>query len=55
MGLSQTPQVFLDHQAGEIGGELVINWDYVSELFDEVMITDMFKQYIGVLNYLTEE
>ncbi|NRT80596.1 beta-ketoacyl synthase N-terminal-like domain-containing protein [Clostridium beijerinckii] len=52
MGLSQTPQVYLDHQAGEIGGKLVINWDYVEEIFDNNVIKNMFEQYTGVLEYL---
>ncbi|MBE6050850.1 MAG: hypothetical protein E7214_09435 [Clostridium sp.] len=52
MGLSQTPQVYLDHQAGEIGGKLVINWDYVNELFDKDVINDMFDEYIEIINYL---
>lgn len=54
MGLSQTPQVYLDYQAGEMGGELVINWDYVSEIFDQHMISSMFKQYIEILNFFVE-
>ena len=52
MGLSQTPQVYLDHQAGEIGGKLVIQWDYVSEIFDKEVISEMFEQYISILEYL---
>lgn len=52
MGLSQTPQVYLDHQAGEIGGCLVINWDYVNEIFEKSVIDQMFSQYIDILNYL---
>lgn len=54
MGLSQTPQVYLDHQAGEMGGELVINWDYVNEIFDQYMISNMFKQYIDILEFFAE-
>ncbi|URZ07162.1 beta-ketoacyl synthase N-terminal-like domain-containing protein [Clostridium felsineum] len=52
IGMSQTPQVYIDHQAGEIGGELVINWDYVSEIFDKDVINNMFNQYVGILDYL---
>lgn len=54
MGLSQTPQVYLDYQAGEMGGQLVINWDYVSEIFDQCMINSMFKQYIEILEFFAE-
>ncbi len=28
-GLSQTPQVWLDHQAMERGGGVILSWDYV--------------------------
>ena len=31
--ISQTPQVWLDHQVGEVGGALTFNWDVVEELF----------------------
>jgi len=54
MGLSQTPQVYLDHQAGEIGGELLINWDYVNDIFDLHTIESMFDQYINILKYLIQ-
>ncbi|URZ00198.1 beta-ketoacyl synthase N-terminal-like domain-containing protein [Clostridium felsineum] len=52
IGMSQTPQVYIDHQAAEIGGELLINWDYVSEIFDKEVINNMFNQYVGILDYL---
>jgi len=32
-GISQTPQVWIDHQVYEEAGELVCNWDAVEELF----------------------
>ncbi|MBO3282390.1 hypothetical protein, partial [Intestinimonas butyriciproducens] len=44
-GLSQTPQVWLDHQAMERGGGVMLSWDYVSELFPDGMIADMFDAY----------
>jgi non-ribosomal peptide synthetase component F len=31
-GISQTPQVWLDHQVSEQGGALVFNWDAVEDL-----------------------
>jgi len=54
MGLSQTPQVFLDFQAVEIGSKLTLNWDYVKELFDDSVIDGMFQQYVSVLDYMIE-
>ncbi|OLT61096.1 non-ribosomal peptide synthetase [Moorena bouillonii] len=50
----RVPQVFIDHQAWERKGELVLNWDYVPELFPEGMIEDMFKSYIRLLRRLAE-
>lgn len=50
--ISQTPQIWLDHQVMEINGELVFNWDVVEELFEEFMIDDMFDTYCTLLNML---
>jgi len=54
MSISQTPQVYLDHQVSDNGGQLLLVWDYVEELFDREVIEQMFKQYIGILSDLTE-
>ena len=54
-GISQTPQVWLDHQVYEADGELVLNWDFVEELFDPTIPRDMFAQYIGLLSQLSED
>lgn len=32
--ISQTPQVWLDHQVMERNGELHFNWDVVEQLFE---------------------
>lgn len=53
--LTQTPQVWLDHQVYENKGNLVFNWDYVSELFPEHMIEDMFKAYTTLLDSLIDD
>lgn len=47
--ISQTPQVWLDHQVVEMDGELCLFWDYVKELFDPDMIDAMFGTYVGLL------
>lgn len=47
--ISQTPQVWLDHQVVEMDGELCLFWDYVEELFDKDMINQMFDTYVGLL------
>uniref|UniRef100_A0A486XLT7 Malonyl CoA-acyl carrier protein transacylase n=1 Tax=Rheinheimera sp. BAL341 TaxID=1708203 RepID=A0A486XLT7_9GAMM len=45
-GVSQTPQVYLDHQVVEIDDELTLIWDSVEGLFPEGMIEQMFYEYI---------
>ncbi len=52
--LSQTPQVWLDHQLMEMDGGLYLNWDYVPELFDEGVVEAMFDAYCAVLEWLSE-
>lgn len=54
-GISQTPQVWLDHQVYEQDGDLVLTWDAVEELFPEGLLDDMFAAYCGFLQRLAEE
>lgn len=51
-GITQTPQVWLDHQVAEEGGGLVYNWDCVEELFPDGLLDDMFASYQEVLDRL---
>ena len=44
-GISQTPQVWLDHQVGEDGDALVFNWDAVEALFPTGLLDAMFGAY----------
>ena len=44
-GISQTPQVWLDHQVGEDGGALVFNWDAVEAIFPAGLLDAMFGAY----------
>lgn len=50
--ISQTPQVWLDHQIIEEQGDLVFNWDTVDELFCEGVVDNMFKSYTDYLQHL---
>ncbi|WP_320175465.1 non-ribosomal peptide synthetase/type I polyketide synthase [Maridesulfovibrio sp.] len=52
--LTQTPQIWLDHQVYENKEGLVFNWDYVAELFPQGMIEDMFSSYKDLLYRLAE-
>lgn len=53
-GISQTPQVWLDHVVSEQGGALVFNWDAVEELFPEGLLDSMFAAYCHLLNTLAD-
>ncbi len=50
--LSQTPQVWLDHQLFEVDGALRLVFDFVPELFPRGMIEDMFNAYADFLTRL---
>ena len=50
--ISQTPQVWIDHQAVEQNGELLLNWDGIEELFPEGMLGEMFAAYMTLLEKL---
>lgn len=51
---SQTPQVWLDHQAIDLADGLLLSWDYVEELFPEGMVADMFDSYLALLHQLID-
>jgi len=53
--ITQTPQVWLDHQAMEQNGSLYINWDAVDAIFPEGMIDEMFDSYCCLLNRLAAD
>ncbi|MBT2297503.1 non-ribosomal peptide synthetase [Pseudomonas fluorescens] len=53
-GLTQTPQVWLDHQVVEADGGIALNWDRVVGLFPEGMVEAMFQAYLHSLNWLAE-
>jgi pyochelin synthetase len=54
-GISQTPQVWLDHQAVEEDGALLLHWDAVEELFPEGLLNAMFDAYIALLRRLSDD
>ena len=54
-GISQTPQVWLDHQVYEQDGNLILIWDAVEELFPEGLLDDMFDAYCHFLQRLANE
>jgi amino acid adenylation domain-containing protein/thioester reductase-like protein len=54
-GISQTPQVWIDHQVAEAGGTLFYNWDVVEDLFPDGLIADMFNTYCRLLERLADD
>jgi amino acid adenylation domain-containing protein len=53
--ITQTPQVWLDHQVSEERGDLVFNWDAVPDLFPARMLDDMFGAYCELLDRLAAD
>ncbi|TKT78137.1 non-ribosomal peptide synthetase [Aquamicrobium sp. LC103] len=53
--VSQTPQVYLDHQVAEEQGALVFNWDAIEELFPQGMLDAMFSTYERFLRSLATD
>jgi amino acid adenylation domain-containing protein len=51
-GVSQTPQVWLDHQVTEERGALLFQWDAVEELFPAGLLDDAFTAYRELLERL---
>lgn len=53
--ISQTPQVWLDHQVYLENESLVLVWDVVEELFPAGMIREMFQVYVDLLKRLCRD
>src|SRR5262249_11018218 len=50
--LTQTPQVWIDHQVHEFEGALIYHWQVVEELFPDGLIEEMFSAYHSLLHRL---
>lgn len=53
--VSQTSQVYLDHQVSDVDGELRINWDAIEDLFPLGVLDDMFAAYHALLERLADD
>lgn len=53
--ISQTPQVWLDHQIFEQNGALTFNWDALEGIFPDHMLDEMFSAYCSLINRLADE
>lgn len=52
--ITQTPQVWLDHQIIEEDGALVFQWDSVKGIFMSGVLDSMFQAYCNLLSSLAE-
>jgi len=50
--VTQTPQVYLDHQLYELDGQLRFSWDVVKDYFADGVIDGVFADYCRVLGEL---
>lgn len=53
--ISQTPQVWLDHQTFERAGALLTSWDSVDALFPAGLLDEMFTAYCRLLDRLASD
>ena len=53
--ITQTPQVWIDHQVFEANGSLFFNWDAVEDLFPDNLLLDMFSSYVSLLHNLASD
>lgn len=54
-GISQTPQVLIDHQVSEADGELTVVWDAVEDAFAPGVLDAMFASHAGLLDRLARD
>lgn len=54
-GISQTPQVYLDHGVSEQNGALIFGWDAIPDLFEAGVVEEMFAAYTSLLEALAGE
>lgn len=52
---TQASQVWLDFKAYTENGKLIIEWDYIKELFHQDMIENMHKSYCDLLQQLSNK
>ncbi|HEY0406604.1 MAG TPA: amino acid adenylation domain-containing protein [Pyrinomonadaceae bacterium] len=53
--ITQTPQVWLDHEVYEDAGALVFTWDVVAELFPDGLVQAMFDGFSSLLKRLADD
>ncbi|MFF7245806.1 beta-ketoacyl synthase N-terminal-like domain-containing protein [Embleya sp. NPDC008237] len=54
-GVSQTPQVWLDHQAFEQGGALLLQWDAAETILEPADVDAAFTRYVATVRRLADD
>ncbi|MEU0934969.1 beta-ketoacyl synthase N-terminal-like domain-containing protein [Embleya sp. NPDC005971] len=54
-GVSQTPQVWLDHQAFEQGGALLLQWDAAEDLLEPADVDTAFARHVAAVRRLADD
>src|SRR6185312_5728408 len=54
-GITQTSQVYLDHQVSESHNDLVLTWDAIEDLFPAGVLDEMFAAYRKLLEGLSSQ
>lgn len=54
-GISQTPQVWIDHLAYEHGTSVFLQWDCNEALFPPGLLDAMFEAYVGLVRHLLDQ
>ena len=44
--ISETPQVYIDCQVKKMNGMLHVSWDYLRDIFEERLISEIFNKYV---------
>ncbi|MFC5288461.1 amino acid adenylation domain-containing protein [Actinokineospora guangxiensis] len=52
--VTQTPQLYIDHQASETPDGVLLTWDVVAELFPDGLVDDAFDAYLDLLTRLAD-
>lgn len=52
--ISQSPQVWLDHQVFVLKGGLYLSWDYIEKLFEENTIVKIFDDYKNIIDLMIQ-
>lgn len=53
--ISETPQVYVDCQIKKMNGMLHVSWDFLKDIFEESLISEMFNQYVKYMKLFIKD